>query len=61
MTEIIKYVADDGTVRDGEGYICVAANTSYLSRGSIVKTSLGPAKVYDSGCAFGIIDIYTNW
>lgn len=56
-----RHIADDGTVRDGDGYICVAANSSYLSRGSIVKTSLGPAKVYDSGCASGIIDIYTNW
>lgn len=56
-----RHVADDGTVRDGDGYICVAASTSYLSRGAVVKTSLGPAKVYDSGCASGTIDIYTNW
>ena len=56
-----RHVADDGTVRDGEGYICVAANSSYMSKGTVVKTSLGPAKVYDSGCASGIIDIYTNW
>lgn len=56
-----RHVADDGTIRDAEGYICVAANSSYLSKGTVVKTSLGPAKVYDSGCASGIIDIYTNW
>ena len=56
-----RHAADDGTIRDGDGYICVAANSSYLSRGAIVKTSLGPAKVYDSGCAAGTIDIYTNW
>ncbi len=56
-----RHVADDGTVRDKDGYICVAASTSYLAKGSIVKTSLGPAKVYDSGCASGTIDIYTNW
>ena len=56
-----RHVADDGTIRDGEGYICVAANSSYMSKGSVVKTSLGPAKVYDSGCASGVIDIYTNW
>lgn len=56
-----RHVADDGTIRDGDGYICVAASTSYLSKGSVVKTSLGPAKVYDSGCASGTIDIYTNW
>lgn len=56
-----RHVADDGTVRDGDGYICVAANSGYLSKGTVVKTSMGPAKVYDSGCASGIIDIYTNW
>lgn len=56
-----RHVAEDGTIRDGEGYICVAANSSYLSKGSIVKTSMGPAKVYDAGCASGIIDFYTNW
>ena len=56
-----RHVADDGTVRDQDGYISLAASTSYLARGSIVKTSLGPGKVYDSGCASGIIDIYTNW
>jgi len=56
-----RHVADDGTVRDGDGYICVAANTAYMSRGAIVITSLGPGKVYDSGCAVGVIDIYVNW
>lgn len=56
-----RHVADDGTVRDGDGYISVAANSSYLAKGTVVKTSLGPGKVYDSGCASGIIDIYTNW
>lgn len=56
-----RHVADDGTVRDGDGYISVAANTSYMSKGTILLTSLGPAKVYDSGCAYGTIDIYVNW
>lgn len=56
-----RHTADDGTVRDGDGYICVAANSSYLPKGTIVKTSMGPAKVYDTGCASGIVDIYTNW
>ena len=56
-----RHVANDGTVRDKDGYISVAANGSYLSKGSVVKTSLGPGKVYDSGCAWGTIDIYTNW
>lgn len=56
-----RHVANDGTIRDGSGYIAVAANSSYLSKGTVVKTSLGPGKVYDSGCASGIIDIYTDW
>ena len=56
-----RHVADDGTVRDGDGFICVAANPGFMSKGSILITSLGPAKVYDSGCAYGTIDIYVNW
>lgn len=56
-----RHVADDGTIRDENGYICVAADPAFLSRGSILITSLGPAKVYDSGCAYGTVDIYVNW
>lgn len=55
-----RHVAYDGTIRDENSYIVVAANTSYLPKGSIVNTSLGTAKVYDSGCAYGTIDIYVN-
>lgn len=56
-----RHVAEDGTVRDGDGFICVAADPGFMPKGSILITSLGPAKVYDSGCAYGIIDIYVNW
>ena len=56
-----RHAADDGTIRDGEGYICVAADPSFMPKGSILITSLGPAKVYDSGCAYGTIDLYVNW
>lgn len=56
-----RHVAGDGTIRDGEGYICVAADPSYLPYGSLVETSLGAGKVYDSGCEYGTIDIYTDW
>ena len=56
-----RHVADDGTIRDWEGYICVAADPSFMPRGSILMTSVGPAKVYDTGCAYGTIDIYVNW
>lgn len=55
-----RHVADDGTVRDGDGYIAVACN--YLSKGSRIMTSLGPGKVYDTGGMTGKwIDIYVNW
>ncbi len=54
-----RHVDSDGLIRDGDGYICVAS--SDYPRGTIVETSLGTAKVYDSGCAHGTIDIYTDW
>lgn len=56
-----RHAAEDGTIRDGDGFICVAADPGFMPKGSILITSLGPAKVYDSGCAYGIIDIYVNW
>jgi len=56
-----RHVADDGTIRDADGYICVAADPGFMAKGSILVTSLGPAKVYDSGCAYGTIDIYVSW
>ena len=56
-----RHVAQDGTIRDGDGYICVAAALNFMPRGSTLMTSLGPAKVYDTGCAYGTIDIYVNW
>ena len=54
-----RHVASDGTIRDSDGYICVAS--SDYPKGTVVKTSLGPGKVYDSGCASGTIDLYTDW
>lgn len=55
-----RHVANDGTVRDGDGYIAVACN--YLPKGSKIMTSLGPGKVYDTGGMTGKwIDIYVNW
>jgi len=54
-----KHVADDGTIRDENGYICVAS--SDLAFYSIVMTSVGPGKVYDTGCSSGTVDVYTNW
>lgn len=54
-----RHVNSRGLVCDGDGYICVAS--SDLVKGTIVETSLGTGKVYDSGCAKNTIDIYTNW
>lgn len=54
-----RHVADDGTIRDENNYIVVAS--SDYAWGTIVETSLGTGKVYDSGCDSGIIDIYTDW
>lgn len=54
-----KHVADDGTIRDADGYICVASSDHKY--GTIVMTSVGPGKVYDCGCSSGTIDVYTTW
>ncbi|WP_346663214.1 hypothetical protein [uncultured Merdimonas sp.] len=54
-----RHVASDGTIRDKDGYICVAS--SDYPKGTIVETSLGTGKVYDTGCPSGTIDIYTDW
>lgn len=54
-----RHVASDGTIRDKDNYICVAS--SDYPKGTVVQTSLGPGKVYDSGCASGTIDLYTDW
>ena len=56
-----RHVASDGTIRDKDNYIVLAADLSYAPRGTIIETSLGPGKVYDTGCAYGTIDIYTDW
>lgn len=56
-----RHVASDGTIRDKDGYIVLASDLSYAPRGTIIQTSLGLGKVYDTGCAYGTIDIYTDW
>ncbi len=54
-----RHVDENGLIRDGDGYICVAS--SDLPKGTLIETSLGMGKVYDCGCASGTIDIYTDW
>ena len=53
--------AFDGTIRDEDGYICVACDYDYYGYGEVVETSIGWGKVYDTGCAYGTVDIYTDW
>lgn len=55
-----RYTDELGYVRDGDGYLCLAS--SVLSRGTVVDTPFGsPGKVYDSGCASYILDVYVGW
>ncbi|MCQ2511944.1 MAG: hypothetical protein MJ092_00935 [Lachnospiraceae bacterium] len=56
-----RHVAFDGTIRDEDGYICVAADYDFLGYGEIVETSAGWGKVYDTGCAYGTVDLYVDW
>lgn len=51
-------VDDYGVYRDSDGYVIVASTEP---AGTVVETSFGLGKVYDSGCAVGVHDIYTNW
>lgn len=55
-----RHVDKNGYVCDKKGYICLAS--SKLKRGKVVKTPFGKkGKVYDSGCAKNILDVYTDW
>ncbi|MDO4741822.1 MAG: G5 domain-containing protein [Candidatus Saccharibacteria bacterium] len=58
-------VREDGVKVDSEGYVLVAANLGLYARCSIVQTSLGLGKVYDTG-TFALtnpeqFDIATDW
>lgn len=55
----------DGAKVDKDGYILVAANYGVYPRCSIVETSMGPGKVYDTG-GFALryphgFDLATDW
>lgn len=52
-------VDNNGVYRDAEGYVIVASSSD--AQGTVVDTSFGLGKVYDTGCAAGTHDIYTNW
>lgn len=54
-----RHIASDGTIRDADGYIVLAGDD--YPRGTVVETSLGAGKVYDTGSGSGNIDLYTDW
>ena len=58
-------VRADGAKVDKDGYILVAANYGNYPRCSVVETSMGPGKVYDTG-GFAVrhphgFDLATDW
>ena len=50
---------DEGYYRDADGYYVVASTDH--GQGEVIDTSKGEAKVYDTGCASGVTDFYTNF
>ncbi len=58
-------VRDDGVKVDAEGYVLVAANLYNYPRCSVVETSLGLGRVYDTGGFAEVnseqFDIATDW
>lgn len=55
-----RHTDSNGYVCDEDGYICVAS--SVLSYGTVIETPFGKnGKVYDSGCASNVIDVYVSW
>jgi len=51
-------LGDDGAYRDKDGYVVVASSS--LGAFETVDTPYGEGRVYDRGCAAGVVDIYTN-
>ena len=52
---------------DKNGYVCdkknrIVLSSSTVKRGKVVKTPFGKkGKVYDTGCAKGVFDVFTNF
>lgn len=50
----------NGYVCDENNYICLSSST--LSNGTVIDTPFGKhGKVYDTGCAADVIDVYVSW
>ena len=57
-----RHTTEDGYVCDGDGYVVLAVDLSMLPRYSVVDTPFGrEGKVYDTGCAYGVLDVYVRW
>lgn len=57
-----RHTTSDGYVCDGDGYVVLAVDLSMLPRYSIVDTPFGyTGKIYDTGCAYGTLDVYVGW
>jgi hypothetical protein len=58
-------IRSDGAKIDQDGYVLIAANLMSYPRCTVVETSLGPGKVYDTG-GFAVrhpygFDLATDW
>ena len=57
-----RHLDESGYVCDENNYIVCAADLSYIPRYTVIETPLGKlGKIYDTGCAYGVVDIYTGW
>lgn len=58
-------IRSDGAKIDQDGYVLVAANLNSYPRCTVVETSLGPGKVYDTGGFAAVhpygFDLATDW
>lgn len=55
-----RWVNDEGFVCDPDGFVILAS--ADLAPYTEVETPFGyMGKVYDTGCASGVLDIYTDW
>lgn len=59
LNESGRYTDEEGFVRDGDGFIAVASSDHEI--GTELDTPWGAARVYDSGCDSGTVDVYTGW
>ena len=50
---------EGGYVMDADGYIAVASSDYPI--GTTLDTPFGAARVYDTGCASGTVDVYTDF